>query len=113
MAHPPRTEPLRAVPVVAPAPRSRVRGVLVGLGVGLGVGLAGVAIAFSIIAIPLFMLASVEPGHGLDRSLVRTGLFQVAVPFGGLVGIAIGIIVGVWYARGGRLPTDRTRLYDR
>ena len=114
MAHPPRREPLRAAEPTEPsAPRSRLRGLLVGLGAGVGVGLAGVAIAFSIIAIPLFMLASVEPDHGLDRSLVRTGLFHVAIPFGGVTGLVIGIAVGVWYGRGGRLPTDRTRMYER
>ncbi len=63
-------------------------------------------IAFSIIAIPMFILASTEPDAGLDRSLVRTGLFKVALPFGLVAGIAAGVVVGLWYARGGRLPAD-------
>jgi hypothetical protein len=84
--------------------------VLLGVGIGAGVGVAAVAIAFSIVAIPLFVLASTEPGSGLNRDLVRTGLFLIALPFGALTGIVVGTIVGVWYARGGRLPTDRTPL---
>lgn len=91
-------------------PRPRSRSVLLGVGVGLGVAVAGIAIAFSIVAIPLFIVASTEPGSGLNRDLVRTGLFKVAVPFGVVSGIVGGVLVGIWYARGGRLPTDRTPL---
>jgi hypothetical protein len=97
----------------ADEPRSRVRSVLLGLGIGTGVGVAGIAVAFSIVAIPLFILASTEPGSGLDRDLVRTGLFRIALPFGAVTGIVIGTLVGVWYARGGRLPTDRTSIHGR
>jgi hypothetical protein len=120
MAHPPRTSPLHAEadrveatePIEPAAPRSKVRSVLLGVGIGVGVGVAAVAIAFSIVAIPLFVLASTEPGAGLDRSLVRTGLFKVALPFGVVAGTAAGVVVGLWYARGGRLPTDRTPIHD-
>ncbi len=87
-----------------------MRSVLLGIGVGAGVGVAAIAIAFSIVAIPLFLLASTEPGSGLNRDLVRTGLFKVAVPVGVITGVAVGALVGTWYARGGRLPTDRTPL---
>jgi hypothetical protein len=97
----------------ADEPRSRARSVLLGVGIGTGVGVAGIAVAFSIIAIPLFIVASTEPGSGLDRDLVRTGLFQIALPFGAVTGIVIGTLVGVWYARGGRLPTDRTSIHGR
>ena len=115
MSHPPRRNPLQAEPDPQAGPdgderRSRVRSVLLGLGIGAGVGVAGIAIAFSIVAIPLFIVASTEPGSGLNRDLVRTGLFKVAVPFGGIAGIAAGILVGVWSARGGRLPRDRTPI---
>jgi hypothetical protein len=82
----------------------------VGLAIGAVVGLAAVAIAFSIVAIPMFIVASTEPGSGLDRDLVRTGLFKVALPFGVISGLVVGVAVGVWYGRGGRLPTDRTPL---
>jgi hypothetical protein len=85
----------------------RLRSTLLGLGVGTAVGAAGLAIAFSILAIPLFFVASTEPGGGAHRDLVQKGLFFVALPFGGVVGLLGGIVVGVWYGRGGRLPEDR------
>ena len=85
---------------------------LVGIGVGLATGLAAMGIGLSIVAIPMFALASFEPGSGLDRDIVRTGLLQVALPFGGLVGLATGITVGVWKAKGGSLPTDRTPIHE-
>ena len=117
MAHPPRTTPLRAGdddgagPEAPTVPRSRLRSVLLGVGVGTGVGVAAMAIAFSIVAIPMFILASTEPDAGLDRSLVRTGLFKVALPLGLVAGIVAGVVVGLWYARGGRLPSDRTPIH--
>jgi hypothetical protein len=115
MAAPHRTTPLRAetepVPAEPPVPRSRLSSVLLGLGIGTGVGVAVMAVAFSIVAIPMFILASTEPDSGLDRSLVRTGLFKVALPMGLVAGIAAGVVVGIWYARGGRLPTDRTPIH--
>jgi len=110
MPHPPRTTPLEAAPEPESEARPRGRSVLLGVGIGAGVGVAAVAIAFSIVAIPLFVLASTEPGSGLNRDLVRTGLFLIALPFGALTGIVAGVAVGIWYARGGRLPTDRTPL---
>jgi hypothetical protein len=118
MATPRRAEPLRAAATVSEAPaapqrRSRLRGALVGTGIGFAVGLAAIAIAFSIIAIPLFMLAATDPDRGVDRDLVRKGLFDVALPFGAVTGVAIGLAVGIWYGRGGRLPTDRSPLHGR
>jgi hypothetical protein len=115
MPHPQRRSPLRAesdeaaseTAVVRPR---RSRSVLLGLGIGLGVAVAGIAIAFSIVAIPLFIVASTEPGSGLNRDLVRTGLFKIALPFGLVAGTAAGVLVGLWYARGGRLPRDRTPI---
>ncbi|MFL6205978.1 MAG: hypothetical protein ACJ739_11565 [Acidimicrobiales bacterium] len=98
-------------PATEPVPRSRVKAVLVGVSIGLGVGVAAMAIAFSIVAVPMFLLASTEGDSGLDRHLVRTGLFGIALPFGALVGVVVGGVVGVWYARGGRLPTDRTPIH--
>jgi|GEM_PF-2938750 hypothetical protein len=114
MASAHRSEPLRAEPVdpiqVSEEPPSRGRSIAVGVAVGFGIAVAGIAIAFSIIAIPIFIVASTEPSSGLDRSLVRTGLFKVALPVGVVSGLAAGIAVGIWYARGGRLPRDRTPL---
>ena len=85
--------------------------------VGVAIGLGGrrrrgvpLVIAFSIVAIPLFIVASTEPGSGLDRDLVRNGAVpgRPARRRGG--GVAVGVLVGLWYARGGRLPRDRTPL---
>lgn len=114
MASAHRSEPLRAEPAdpfeATHEPPARSRSIAVGVAVGFGIAVAGIAIAFSIIAIPLFIVASTEPSSGLDRSLVRTGLFKVALPVGVVSGLAAGIAVGIWYARGGRLPRDRTPL---
>jgi hypothetical protein len=107
--HEPEPPATAVEPEAAPGPRWR--SILVGAAAGLGVGLCAVAIAFSIIAIPMYTLASFEPGQGLQRDTVRTGLLVVALPFGLLVGLATGITVGVWKARGGHLPRDRTPIH--
>ena len=133
MAPPARDHPLRAAPRFTPlgdgeeigdlastsapspgpaTPRRRLRSALVGTGVGLVVALAAIAIAFSIVAIPLYLLASTDPDHGLDRDLVRQGLFYVALPFGVVAGAFTGLAVGIWYGRGGRLPEHRRGIYD-
>ena len=75
--------------------------------VGAAVGLMVVGVVYAILAIPLYALAQSDP-HGLDRPFFRHALVRIAVPAGLVIGIAIGALVGVWYARGGRLPTDRT-----
>ena len=98
-------------PAAQNVPRSRTKAVLLGISIGVGVGVASMAIAFSIVAVPMFLLASTEGDSGLDRHLVRVGLFGIALPFGALMGIVVGAVVGVWYARGGRLPTDRTPIH--
>ena len=92
------------------APRSKARSVLLGFGIGLGVAVAATAIAFSIVAVPLFLLSPSDGDDGLDGGMVRTGLFGIAVPIGVLAGLAAGIVVGVWYSRGGQLPTGRAPL---
>lgn len=108
----PPPDPAASEPTVTdPAARPpRWRSTLLGVAVGAGVAVAAVAMAFSVVAIPLFVVASTEPGSGLNRDLVRTGLFKVALPFGLLTGMACGVAVGVWYGRGGRLPRDRTPI---
>lgn len=89
------------------------RSALLGLGVGLAMAVAGIAIAFSVIAVPLFALASIDPGSGLDRDLVRKGLLFVALPFGAIAGTFCGVAVGIWYGRGGRLPQPDRNPYER
>jgi hypothetical protein len=74
---------------------------------GVVVGIALAAAAVGVVALPLFFLArALEPGKGLGRPLVRTGLLQVAVPAGILVGLAAGSFAGRWYHRGGELPRE-------
>ena len=83
------------------------RPLLVSVAFGVVIGLALAAAAVGLVALPLFFLArALEPGRGLGRPLVRTGLLQVAVPAGVLVGIGSGILAGLWYRRGGQLPRE-------
>ncbi len=123
MARPARDHPLRAAPrftpiatsgsdpgataAEPPVRRSGWRSALVGLGIGLAVMVAAAGLAFSIVAIPLFFVASTEPGSGAHRDLVQKGLFFVALPFGALTGLVGGLVAGIWYGRGGRLPEHR------
>lgn len=78
---------------------------------GFAVTVVSVAIGFSIVAIPLFLLAQIiEPGSRIDHPFLRDGLLVWALPIGLLFGIACGTAVGVWVARGGRFPeADRDR----
>src|SRR5438270_14062118 len=83
------------------------RTLLVGLAIGLPVGLAAAALTYAIVAIPMYTLAQADP-HGLDRPFFRHALLRIALPAGAAIGLVVGSVVGVWYRRGGRLPTDRT-----
>src|SRR2546425_7115535 len=86
------------------APATR-RPVLLALVVGVAVALVAIAIVFSIFAIPFFALARfAEPGSGLDRPLVRTGLFRVAIPVGLVLGTLTGLAVARWDRRCGPPP---------
>lgn len=81
--------------------------VLLGLGVGFAVGATAFAIGLSIVALPLMFLASVlEPGGRIDHPFLRTGILGWALPVGLVLGIVSGTAIGVWAARGGRLPDD-------
>lgn len=82
------------------------------VGVALLAGLAVAGLVYSVIAIPLYVLAQTDP-DGLDRPFIRSGILTVALPAGIIVGVGAGIVVGLWYGRGGRLPTDRTHFHDR
>src|SRR5688500_9358934 len=85
------------------------RGALVVIGVGTAVCVA--ALVYAIAAIPLYLLAQISP-DGLDRPGFRTA-FLVSLGIGGVLGLVVGAATGVWAARGGRLPTDRTSFSDR
>jgi len=83
------------------------RSVAVGLAIGVPVALAAAALTYAIVAIPMYTLAQADP-HGLDRPFFRHALVRIALPAGAAIGLVVGSVVGVWYRRGGRLPTDRT-----
>ncbi|MFP5321951.1 MAG: hypothetical protein ACLGIC_08900 [Acidimicrobiia bacterium] len=85
-----------ATPPDARAPRPLARSIAIGVGIGLGAA----AIAFFLIAIPFYTLASFEP-NGLDRPIVRTGLFRIALPVGALIGVAVGVASARWARKGG------------
>ena len=78
-------------------PRPLLRSVLMGAAIGVGVA----AIVFFLIAIPFYTLASFEP-NGVDRPIIRTGLFRIALPVGALVGLVSGAAASRWFRRGGR-----------
>ena len=83
------------------AHRGMLRSVLVGAAIGVGIA----ATVFFLIAIPFYTLASFEP-NGIDRPIIRTGLFRIALPVGALVGVAAGAVAGRWFRRGGAWTTD-------
>ena len=83
------------------------RSILIGLAIAVPVALAAAAVTYAIVAIPMYTLAQADP-HGLDRPFFRHALTRIALPVGAAIGLAVGSVVGVWYRRGGRLPTDRT-----
>lgn len=80
------------------------------LGVLVGVALA--ATVFVLIAIPLYTVASFEP-NGLDRPVIRTGLFRVALPVAAVAGVVGGAAVGRWLHGGGTwTPSDPGDRYS-
>ena len=85
------------------APLRRGAGLVAAVGLGVGIAVAG--LTYSLLAIPLYVFAQAEP-DGLDRPLIRTAFFNVALPAGLVVGVLAGVLVGLWYAKGGRLPED-------
>jgi hypothetical protein len=91
---------------------TRMRAVALGAAVAFAAMVAATAIAFSIIALPLYVAARGESGDGLDRDLIRMGLFVIAVPAGALTGVVCGTLVTVWSLRGGRLEREPPSLYE-
>jgi hypothetical protein len=90
---------------VEPAPLRR--SVALGFAIAVPVAIAAAAVIYAIVAIPMYTLAQADP-HGLDRPFFRHALMRIALPIGAAIGLVIGSVVGVWYRRGGHLPTDRT-----
>ena len=103
-------EPATAEPDAEPGSPGRTLGIVVGVACLVGVAVAG--LVYSVIALPLYLLAQTDP-NGLDRPFIRRGFLAIALPAGLLVGTGAGIAIGAWYRRGGRLPTDRTGFHDR
>jgi hypothetical protein len=73
---------------------------------GAAVAVVVLAVAFALIAIPLYALASTDPRHGVDRPFIRAGLVRVALPVAVALGAAAGVAVGRWYRAGGHLPGE-------
>ena len=77
------------------------------IAVGVAVALAAIGVVFSIVAIPVYTLARfAEPHHGLDEPMIRTGLLDVALPAGLVLGTLAGVATARWYRRGGHLPIE-------
>jgi hypothetical protein len=83
------------------------RSVALAFAIGVPVALATIAVIYALIAIPVYALAQSDP-NGLDRPFFRQALVRIALPVGALIGVMVGSVVGVWYRRGGHLPTDRS-----
>jgi hypothetical protein len=98
----PSTEPAEAEEQ-APMRRS----IALGFAIGIPIAIGAAAVVYAIVAVPMYTLAQADP-HGLDRPFFRTALVRIALPIGAAIGLVIGSVVGMWYRRGGHLPTDRS-----
>ena len=87
------------------SPDSDRRPLGVSLLLGVVIGVATAAIVYFLIAIPICLVASFE-SNGLDRPIIRTGLFRVALPLGVVVGVITGVVSGRWLRRGERWTLD-------
>src|SRR5687767_9338299 len=83
------------------------RSMALGFAIAVPIAIASTAVIYAIVAIPMYTLAQADP-HGLDRPFFRNALTRIALPLGAAIGVVLGSVVGVWYRRGGHLPTDRT-----
>ena len=92
------------------APNDLRRGALLVGAVGLGVGIAVAGLVYSVLAVPLYVFAQIDP-DGLDRPMIRTAFFNVAVPAGLVAGVVAGVLVGR-LVRPGRAPARTTRGPD-
>src|SRR5436309_13485336 len=101
------TEPIKQATPVADERAPVRRSLALGFAIAVPVAIASTAVIYAIVAIPMYTLAQADP-HGLDRPFFRHALVRIALPVGAAIGLMIGSVVGVWYRRGGHLPTDRT-----
>ena len=70
------------------------------LAVGTATALLAFLAAVGVFALPLYGLAlALEPGSGVDRPFIRTGLLAVALPAAAVVGVVAGAFAARWYAR--------------
>jgi hypothetical protein len=77
------------------------------IGVGALAGIAGFSFGLVAVALPLFGLArALELQRGLGRPVIRDNLLLLALPVACVTALACGVLVGRWYRRGGRLPTE-------
>lgn len=88
-----------------PSDDSERRPLGVSLLLGVVIGVATMAIVYFLIAIPIYLVASFE-SNGLDRPIIRTGLFRVAMPVSAVVGLVTGVVSGRWLRRGERWSLD-------
>jgi hypothetical protein len=85
----------------------RRRPAIIATAVGLGIALAAAVVTYSIVAMPFYVLArATEPSQALDRPFFRDAILHVALPGSAALGLLVGAVVGVWYARGGSLPRE-------
>lgn len=88
-----------------PTTRPSVRSVVVtGIVVGLAIGF----IAFFLVAMPIYMVRSIDLA-GDARTFVRNGVLRVAIPVGLLSAVVGGAVVGRWRWQGGRLSETGRR----
>jgi hypothetical protein len=77
------------------------------IGIGALAGVAGFSFGLVAVALPLFGLArALELQRGLGRPVIRDNLLLLALPVACVTALACGVLVGRWYRRGGRLPTE-------
>jgi hypothetical protein len=99
-------------PVDAPAPPAdRRRGTGAAVAVGAGTAVAATGLLYGLCAGPIYVLAQIAT-DGLDRPVFRSTLLAALV-LSVVLGVVLGAAVGVWYLRGGQLPSDRRSFSDR
>ena len=69
------------------------------IGLVLGAAVLGFGVGVALTAVPLFAFARfVEPGSGLDRPMIRSGL-RLVIPVSVVVATVAAAVTGRWLAR--------------